>query len=42
MTKEKGKGIALNRALRENLFTCFTCIYNNVPLIIVVKPGTGK
>ena len=42
MTIEKGKGIALNRALRENLFTCFTCIDNNVPLIIIGKPGTGK
>ena len=42
MVIEKGKGIALNRALRENLFTCFTCIDNNVPLIIVGKPGTGK
>ena len=42
MSIEKGKGIALNRALRENLFTCYTCIDNNVPLIIVGKPGTGK
>ena len=42
MNIEKGKGIALNRALRENLFTCFTCIDNNVPLIIIGKPGTGK
>ena len=42
MSIEKGKGIALNRALRENLFTCFVCIDNNVPLIIVGKPGTGK
>ena len=39
---EKSKGIALNRALRENLFTIFMCITNNVPLIIVGKPGTGK
>ena len=39
---EKGAGIALNRALRENLFTCFTCIDNKIPLIIVGKPGTGK
>ena len=39
---EKGKGIALNRALRENLFTCFICIENTVPLIIIGKPGTGK
>ena len=37
-----GKGIALNRALKENLFTCFTCVDNLVPLIIVGKPGTGK
>ena len=36
------KGIALNRTLRENLFICFTCIDNNVPIIIVGKPGTGK
>ena len=42
MSVEKGKGIALNRALKENLFTCFTCIVNTVPLIIVGKPGTGK
>ena len=42
MNVEKEKGIALNRALKENLFTCFTCIDNTVPLIIVGKPGTGK
>ena len=42
MIIEKGKGIALNRALRENLFTTFTCIENLVPIIIVGKPGTGK
>ena len=36
------KGIALNRTLKENLFTCFTCIDNNVPIIIIGKPGTGK
>jgi len=42
MSIEKGKGIALNRDLRENLFTCFVCIDNNVPLIIIGKPGTGK
>ena len=42
MSIEKGKAIALNRALRENLFACFVCIDNNVPLIIIGKPGTGK
>ena len=39
---ERDRGIALNRALRENLFTCFICIDNSVPLIIIGKPGTGK
>ena len=42
MTIDKDGGIALNRALKENLFTCLTCIDNSVPLIIVGKPGTGK
>ena len=42
MVIEKDRGIALNPALRENLFTCFICIDNSVPLIIVGKPGTGK
>ena len=42
MTIDKNKGIALNRTLKENLFTCFTCIINKVPLIIIGKPGTGK
>ena len=42
MNIEKHKGIALNRALRENLFTTFICIINSIPLIIVGKPGTSK
>ena len=42
MLIEKNKGIALNRALKENLFSCFSCIENNIPIIIVGKPGTGK
>jgi len=42
MIIEEGKGIALNRALRENLFTTFVCIENTVPIIIIGKPGTGK
>ena len=42
MCIEKNKGIALNRALRENLFTIFVCIINKVPLIIIGKPGTSK
>ena len=39
---EKDEGIALNRALKENLYTCYTCIEANIPLIIIGKPGTGK
>ena len=42
MNIEKNKGIALSRVLRENLFTTFICLINNVPLIIVGKPGTSK
>ena len=42
MNIEKNKGIALNRALKENLFTTFICVINNVPLIIIGKPGTSK
>ena len=42
MTLEKDGGIALNRPLRENLFTSYICIDNSVPLIIIGKPGTGK
>ena len=39
---ERDEGIALNRALKENLYTCYTCIEANIPLIIIGKPGTGK
>ena len=42
MTIEKNSGIALNRALRENLFSIFICIINTIPLIIIGKPGTSK
>ena len=42
ITIKKGRGLVLNRILKENLFTCFTCIKNKIPLIIVGKPGTGK
>ena len=35
-------GIILNRALRENLFLSFVCLENNIPLIIIGKPGMGK
>ena len=42
MSIEKNTGIALNRALRENLFSIFICIINKIPLIIIGKPGTSK
>ena len=42
MKTEENGGIALNHALRENLFTCFICIDCSIPLIIIGKPGTGK
>ena len=42
MSIEKNTGIALNRALKENLFSIFICIINKIPLIIIGKPGTSK
>ena len=42
MSIEKNTGIALNRALKENLFSMFICISSNIPLIIIGKPGTSK
>eukprot|EP01083_Nonionella_stella_P289833 986305_1 len=36
------RGIALNRALKENLFLLFTCIQTKTPLILVGKPGSSK
>ena len=38
MNIKKNKGIALNRALKENLLTIFISIINCIPLIIVGKP----
>ena len=35
-------GIAKNQALKENLFSSFFCIVNNIPLIICGKPGRSK
>eukprot|EP01083_Nonionella_stella_P223990 797692_1 len=36
------KGIALNRALKENLFLLFLCIQTKTPLILIGKPGSSK
>ena len=42
MKIEKSRGIALNKALKENLFSIFVSLMNKVPLIIIGKPGTSK
>ncbi len=36
------KGIALNEALKENLFALFTCIMSKIPIFIIGKPGCSK
>ena len=36
------KGIAKNRALKENLFSSLFCILNKIPIIICGKPGRSK
>ena len=36
------KGIAKNKALKENLFSALYCIINKIPLIICGKPGRSK
>jgi MoxR-like ATPase len=35
-------GIATNLALRENVFSCFVCLMNRLPIIIVGMPGCSK
>ena len=37
-----GEHIAINRALKENLFMMFVCIQLKIPLFIIGKPGTSK
>ena len=36
------KGIALNSALKENVFTALVCIVNKIPCFICGKPGCSK
>lgn len=36
------EGIAVNEALRENVFVTLICIINRIPLFIVGKPGCSK
>ena len=35
-------GVALNRALKQNVFTAFVCIMNKIPIIIIGNPGSSK
>jgi nucleoside-triphosphatase THEP1 len=37
-----GPDIAVNVALKENIFTILVCLLNRVPLIICGKPGSSK
>merc|ERR1719456_1152900 len=37
-----GEGIALNEALRENLFMLLVSIMNQIPILIDGKPGCSK
>lgn len=39
---KKQPGIAMNEALRENIFSAFVCIMNKLPIIIVGMPGCSK
>jgi hypothetical protein len=39
---ELGDGIALNEALRENLFMLLVSIMNQIPILLVGKPGCSK
>jgi E3 ubiquitin-protein ligase RNF213 len=39
---ELEKGIALNDALRENLFVMMVSIFNRIPVFVVGKPGSSK
>lgn len=34
--------IALNRALRENVFVILVCIMNKIPVLVVGNPGNSK
>ena len=37
-----GEGIALNEALRENLFMLLVSIMNQIPILVIGKPGCSK
>ena len=38
----RGDGIALNKALCENLFMIFVSVLNKIPIFVIGKPGSSK
>jgi len=36
------KGIAKNKALKENLFMILVCVMIRIPIVLVGKPGSSK
>ena len=40
--KEQHVNIAMNKALKENVFMMIICIENRIPLFVVGKPGSSK
>ena len=37
-----GEGIAVNLALKENIFAIIPCVMNKIPIFICGKPGCSK
>ena len=37
-----GAKIALNFALRQNVFTTLVCLMNKIPILIIGNPGSSK
>ena len=35
-------GIAISKALKENIFMMVVCFENRIPLFVIGKPGTSK
>lgn len=40
--KDSHRNIAMNKALKENVFMMIICIENRIPLFLVGKPGSSK
>jgi hypothetical protein len=39
---DRGEGVSLNEALRENLFMLLVSVMNQIPILIIGKPGCSK